>query len=271
MKQISFFGKYQYEQTILHRIDARIKITLVFALIVFTFFLKSYFSYIVLLVIIFSLMLIAKAKPRSIFVALRPIIFLIVFSTIFQVFFTPGRVIFSFGYLRITEEGLILALYITLRLVILSLLTFLLTSTTSTVELADALRRLIAPLKRVRFPSEELALMISIALQFIPILFNEADRIMKAQASRGVDFNEGDVIKRGKSFFPIILPLLVNAFERADQLAMAMESRGFVVGAKRTSYYERKLSRVDAASVIIVFAFCLFILMFDRGLWKITF
>lgn len=269
MKNINFLGKYQHTDSLLHRIDARVKIIIIFSLIVFMFFLKSYYSYIAFLVFVGFLVILVRVRPSSVILSLRPIIFLIVFSIIFQLFFSPGKVIFQWHFVKITEEGLNLAFYISLRLVILSILTFLLTSTTSTVELAEAFKKIISPLKYIKFPSDEIALMISIALQFVPILFEEADRIMKAQTSRGVDFNRGSIIQRAKSFFPIVLPLLLNAFDRADQLAMAMESRGFVIGAKRTSYYERRLKRIDFVSMIFVILFSAFVYFMDLRLWRI--
>jgi energy-coupling factor transport system permease protein len=191
---------------------------------------------------------------------LRPILILLLFTAVFQIFFTPGRLIFEWRFIKITAEGLRLAIYISIRLILLSFFTFILTSTTSGIELTDGFEALISPLKIFRFPAEEVSLMISISLRFVPVLFEEADRIMKAQMSRGAEFNKGSLVNRARSFLPLLLPLLLNALSRADRLAIAMESRGFVIGKKRTRYREMKLSRLDYVAIAItvsVFVFAL--------------
>lgn len=265
----SFLGKYQYTNSIIHKIDSRVKVFLTFFLIVFVFFLNSFYSYFAFLLLSIFLILLIKVKPQNVFSSLRPIVFLMLFSVFFQLFFAQGEPVFVWYFIKITKEGLYLALYIALRLILLSVYTFILTSTTSTLELAEAFKKIISPLKVIKFPADEIALMISISLQFVPILFEEADRIMKAQTSRGVEFNEGGLIRRAKSFLPIILPLLLNAFNRADQLALAMESRGFVIGSKRESYYEKPFAKRDYLSLIFILLFSFFVLLMDIKKWKI--
>lgn len=266
MKRGGFFGQYQYTGSILHRIDPRIKILSIFYLIIFLFFIKSIIGY--LLVFAFALSLIAVSKVRllSAFRSLRPILFLLLFTVFFQLLFTPGRILFRFYFLKVTEEGVNLAIYISLRLMLLSFFTFLLTATTSNIEIADGFQKLMAPLRVFRFPADNVALMISISIQFVPILFDEADRIMKAQISRGAEFNRGGVIKRARSFLPIVLPLLLNAFNRADQLAIAMESRGFVVGGKRTSYKLMRIGKKDVCFIISITIASILILFGERFL-----
>lgn len=264
MNKKSFFGQYQYSNSFLHLIDPRVKILSVFYIIIFLFFIKTLLGYLILLSFVIFLVFLSKVSLVSALRSLRPIFYLLIFTVAFQIFFTRGEIIYSFYFVKITREGLNLAVYIALRLVLLSFFTFILTSTTSNIELSDGFQSIIAPLKVFHFPSDDVALMISISLQFVPILFEEADRIMKAQISRGADFNAGSIVNRAKSFLPLILPLLLNAFNRADQLAIAMEARGFIVGAKRTPYRIMKIKIVD-----YVFIFSIFLVTIFSLFWQI--
>jgi len=253
-------GQYTYTNSLLHKLDPRVKILLVFSLVVFLFFVRTITGYLILFVFACSLVVLSKNSFSSVFRSLRPILILLLFTAVFQIFFTPGRLIFEWRFIKITAEGLRLAIYISIRLILLSFFTFILTSTTSGIELTDGFEALISPLKIFRFPAEEVSLMISISLRFVPVLFEEADRIMKAQMSRGAEFNKGSLVNRARSFLPLLLPLLLNALSRADRLAIAMESRGFVIGKKRTRYREMKLSRLDYVAIAItvsVFVFAL--------------
>ncbi len=260
MKARFALGQYTYTNSLLHKLDPRVKILLVFSLVVFLFFVRTITGYLILFVFACSLVVLSKNSFSSVFRSLRPILILLLFTAVFQIFFTPGRLIFEWRFIKITAEGLRLAIYISIRLILLSFFTFILTSTTSGIELTDGFEALISPLKIFRFPAEEVSLMISISLRFVPVLFEEADRIMKAQMSRGAEFNKGSLVNRARSFLPLLLPLLLNALSRADRLAIAMESRGFVIGKKRTRYREMKLSRLDYVAIAItvsVFVFAL--------------
>ncbi len=250
MKTKFALGQYNYTNSILHRLDPRVKISLVFTVVIFLFFIKTISGYLVLFAFACMLVFLSKNSIYAVFRSLRPILILLVFTAVFQIFFTPGTVIFHWRFVKITGEGLKLAAYISIRLILLSFFTFILTSTTSGIELTDGFEALISPLKVFRFPAEEVSLMISISLRFVPVLFEEAERIMKAQISRGAEFNRGSLVKRAKSFLPLLLPLLLNALSRADRLAIAMESRGFVIGKKRTKYREMKLSKLDYVAII---------------------
>ncbi|OIP13096.1 MAG: hypothetical protein AUJ99_02925 [Caldisericum sp. CG2_30_36_11] len=258
MNRKNFFGQYQYSNSPLHLLDPRVKILSIFYIIVFLFFVKSLWGYLILLAFVIILVLLSKVNFASAIRSLKPILYLLIFTVVFQIFFTPGNVVFSFHFIKITKEGLNLAIYIAIRLMLLSFFTFILTSTTSSIELSDGFQAIISPLKIIHFPSEDVALMISISLQFVPILFEEADRIMKAQMSRGADFNSGGIVNRAKSFLPLILPLLLNAFNRADQLAIAMEARGFVVGGKRTPYRAMRIKVKDCIFILSTLAVTLF-------------
>jgi energy-coupling factor transport system permease protein len=244
-------GQYNYADSMLHKLDPRVKIALVFLIVVFLFFVKTISGYVILFAFASLLVVLSKAHFSSVMRSMRPIIILLAFTAIFQIFFTPGTPVFQYGIIKITAQGIRLAVYISIRLVLLSIFTFILTSTTSNIELTDGFESLIAPLKIFGFPSEEVSLMISISLRFVPVLFEEADRIMKAQMSRGAEFNRGSLMERARSFIPLLLPLLLNALNRADKLAVAMEARGFVIGQKRTKYREMKLRRKDVIAILI--------------------
>ncbi|MGC8722109.1 MAG: energy-coupling factor transporter transmembrane component T family protein [Caldisericaceae bacterium] len=250
MPKNSALGQYQYSDSIIHKLDPRLKILFTLWVVILLFLIQGFYGYLVILAYAFLLICVSRIKFSSVMYSLRPILFLTVFTLVFQIFFTPGTVIYQLYFVKITQQGINLAIYITLRLILLTVFTFILTSTTSTVQLAEGLQKIISPLKVLRFPSDDIALMISISLQFVPILFDETDRIMKAQISRGAEFNKGGFISRAKNFLPLLLPLLLSAFNRADQLANAMEARGFVVGAKRTSYREVKFTRNDYLFVL---------------------
>jgi len=227
LRKRSFFGQYNFSDSLLCKLDP-----LVFSIVVFLFFVKTISGYMLLLLFSIFLILLAKSKISDVFRSLAPILFLLLFTVLFQLFFTPGKVVYSFFFLNVTSEGI----------------------TTSNIELTDGFESVISPLKIVRFPTEDVALMISIAMRFVPVLFEEATRIMKAQTSRGVLFNKGSLMQRARSFLPLLLPLLLNAFNRADQLAIAMEARGFVVGKARTKYREMRIKKID---LFFIFLFIL--------------
>jgi energy-coupling factor transport system permease protein len=260
--QNSTLGQYQYSDSVIHKLDARVKILFTFYIVILLFFIHDYRGYLVVLFYAILLLAVSGVRFSSALYSLRPILFLTIFTVVFQLFFTPGTVIFKFYFVKVTQEGMTLAFYIALRLILLTIFTFILTSTTSTVQIAEGFQKVISPLKFFNFPADDIALMLSISLQFVPILFDETDRIMKAQISRGAEFNRGSLFQRAKSFIPLLLPLLLSAFNRADQLANAMEARGFVVGAKRTSYREISLKRGDYVFIaisLLVSAISLFI------------
>lgn len=258
-----YFGQFQYTQSFLHRLNSTLKIILLFYLIIILFFLKSIESYLVFFFFVFILVLLSKVSIRSVFSSFKPVLFLLLFTLFFQLFFTNGEVVLRFYFVCITREGINLSIFIALRIIILTLLTFLLTSTTTTVDLAIGFKNVIYPLRIFRFPVEELSLMISISLQFVPILFEEADRIMKAQKARGADFESGNLFVRARNFLPVILPLILNAFNRADQLAMAMESRGFILGMKRTQYRVNKFGRREVLGILSVLLLSVILLMVE--------
>lgn len=196
----------------------------------------------------------------------RAVLFLIIVTAILNLIWTPGKVLASIGPIKITDEGIKMAVLMALRLYLLVLFGSLLMMTTSPLSFSDALERLFAPLKIVRFPASETAMMMTIALRFIPTLFEEFDRIVKAQLSRGADLGRGGLIRRAKSYVPILVPLFVLVFQRADRLASAMESRSYTPGALRSRLRPIKWRMIDTAAAFFVFAAIVGIWAFDRYL-----
>jgi len=258
-----YFGQFQHTQSFFHRLNPTLKIFLTFYFIILLFFFNTLEAYLAFFIFALILVIIAKISFKSVVLSFKPILFLLLFTIFFQLFFTSGTPIFQLGRITITKEGLNLSIFIAIRIIILTLITFLLTSTTTTVDLATGFKNIAQPLKVFKFPVEEVSLMISISLQFVPILFEEADRIMKAQKARGADFETGNLFARAKSFLPVIIPLILNAFNRADQLAMAMESRGFVIGAKRTKYRETPFGKNEVVAIISTIIFTLLLIVLE--------
>ncbi|KUK38751.1 MAG: Cobalt transport protein, partial [Synergistales bacterium 54_24] len=194
----------------------------------------------------------------------RPVLILVAFTAIVHLFFTGGDALFKLGFLTITSQGANLAVRMGLRLIFLVLFANLLTLTTSPMELADGLERLLSPLKPLGFPAHELAMMMTIALRFIPTLLNETDRIMKAQLARGAELDQGGIIKRLRAFIPVLVPLFVIVFKRADELAVAMEARGYRGGVGRSRMYPLCWSLSDTLALIFVVIVTLVFIYVDR-------
>lgn len=227
-------GQFFPANSLLHKLDARLKIVNLFILIVGIFVFDSQLDYIIWCVLIGSLMYMSKIPLKMFFISIKPIIWIILFTFILHLFTTQGKVIFEVWKLSITWEGLANGSFVCLRLLLLMFGASLLTFTTPPLVLSDALEDLMKPLKRFGVPAHELAMMMTIALRFIPTLLEETDKIIKAQKSRGADFMTGNILKRVKAFMPILIPLFISAFRRADDLAMAMEARCYHGGVGRT-------------------------------------
>lgn len=227
-------GQFFPANSLLHKLDARLKIVSLFILIVGIFVFDSQLDYIIWCVLIGSLMYMSKIPLKMFFISIKPIIWIILFTFILHLFTTQGKVIFEIWKLSITWEGLANGGFVCLRLLLLMFGASLLTFTTPPLVLSDALEDLMKPLKRFGVPAHELAMMMTIALRFIPTLLEETDKIIKAQKSRGADFMTGNILKRVKAFMPILIPLFISAFRRADDLAMAMEARCYHGGVGRT-------------------------------------
>ncbi len=238
-------GQYYPAQSLLHHLDPRTKMVFILFFMISLFSTKSSVGYLFIGIITSLLIGLSKVPVKFILKGLKPLMILISFTFLIHLFFTAGNIIFSFGPLKITLEGLRQGIFITLRLIYLILVTSLLTLTTTPMSLTDGIEKLLTPLKRVGFPAHELALMITIALRFIPTLIDETEKIMKAQKGRGVEFDKGSIIKRSKSLVSILVPLIVSCFRRAHELALAMESRCYRGGEGRTKLKELKHQTID--------------------------
>ena len=239
-------GQYYPVDSVVHRLDPRMKLVLTILFIVEVFLTHSFPGYLLLLAFLFFACKMAKVPFRLLLKGLRPLRWIILITFLLNLFFTGGDDVWiSFWIIRITREGILQALFYSLRLVFLVAGTSLLTLTTSPISLSDGIENLLSPLKRIHFPAHELAMMMTIALRFIPTLLEETDKIMKAQMARGADFESGNLIVRAKSMVPLLVPLFVSAFRRAGDLAMAMESRCYHGGDGRTRLRVLRITKND--------------------------
>ena len=236
-------GQYFPGNTVVHRLDPRTKILLLIFFIVALFAAKGWVGYGVMLLVTAASMAISHISPKNIFKGLKPMIFIIIFTAALNLFYTDGTPVLP-GW-PITWEGVARSVQMVLRIVLLIAGTFLLTYTTSPMALTDGMERLLSPLKKLHFPVHEMTLMMSMALRFIPTLIEETDKIMSAQKARGADFENGSLIQRAKALLPILVPLFVSAFRRADELAVAMESRCYHGGEGRTRLKQLVMARRD--------------------------
>jgi energy-coupling factor transport system permease protein len=238
-------GQYYPKDSIIHRLDARVKILGSFAFIASLFLMQEFIQYLPVFLMIGLLIFFSKVPFKYMVKGLKPILMIILFAFFLNIFLTPGETLFQVWFLKVTNEGLRLGIFMTIRLILLIIGTSLLTLTTSPIELTDGLEKLLNPFKKIGVPAHELAMMMTIALRFIPTLLNETDKIMKAQMARGADFESGNIINRTKNLIPLLVPLFISAFRRADELAMAMESRCYRGGENRTRMKELKMKPGD--------------------------
>ncbi|MBQ6927749.1 MAG: energy-coupling factor transporter transmembrane protein EcfT [Oscillospiraceae bacterium] len=242
-------GQYFPGNTVAHRLDPRTKILLVVIYIVALFQAQGWVGYGLVTLVTLVCMALSNIKPSSMFKGVKPMLFIIVLTALLNVFYTEGTPIRP-GWI-ITWEGIARAVQMVLRIVLLISGTFLLTYTTSPIALTDGLEMLLSPLKKLGVPVHEMTMMMSMALRFIPTLISETDKIMSAQKARGADFETGSLIQRAKALLPILVPLFVSAFKRADELAVAMESRCYHGGEGRTHMKQLKMQRRDYIALIL--------------------
>lgn len=248
-------GQYYPSDSKIHSLDPRIKIISAILLMISVFFCKSVLSFMFLIAVNIILIIMSKISFYSIFKALKPVLFLVVFTALINIFLTGGEdYLFKWKFISITVNGVKSAVIMALRIVILVSVTSLLTFTTSPIRLTDGIESLLKPFSKIGLPAHELAMMMTIALRFIPTLLEETDKIIMAQKSRGADFESGNIIKRAKALIPILVPLFINSFRRADELATAMECRCYRGGTGRTKLVELKIHSIDVFSVIICLA-----------------
>ena len=239
-------GQYFPGNTVAHRLDPRTKILLVTLYIIALFSAKGLLGYMVMAATLAVCVKISKVGFKSLVRGLKPLVVIIAFTGILNIFFTPAETyLLEWGILRISEKGIQNALFMVVRIMLLVMGTFLMTYTTSPIRLTDGLESLLGPLKRLRVPVHELAMMMAIALRFIPTLIEETDKIMSAQNARGADFDSGNIFQKAKALVPILVPLFISAFRRADELATAMECRCYHGGEGRTKLHVLKYQRRD--------------------------
>lgn len=247
-------GQYFPGNSLIHRIDPRVKIILTIAYIVAIFLAKSLWSFILISLASVFLIAVSKIPPKTILKSLKPLVFILVFTTFFNLFWTDGEVLLvKFWIVEIYLEGVIFALFMILRITSLMIgTTILLTYTTSPIMLTDALERLLSPLRVIKLPVHEFSMMMTIALRFIPTLVEETDKIISAQKARGADFESGSLVHRAKALVPILIPLFISSFRRADELATAMECRCYRGGEGRTRMTKLKCRLYDFATVFVM-------------------
>ncbi|MCI9069456.1 energy-coupling factor transporter transmembrane protein EcfT [Clostridium sp.] len=248
-------GQYIPGESFIHKLDPRTKILISFLFIISLFIIDKFVGYIFIVAFLVLVVYIAKISPRYLYKGLKPVFLLIALTAILNIFMLKeGRLIFHIGFIKIYESGIRTAFFMAIRLILLIMGTSVLTLTTSPIELTDGIERLLKPIGKEI--AHELAMMMTIALRFIPTLIDETDKIMKAQKARGADFENGGLIKKAKSLIPLLVPLFISSFRRADELAMAMEARCYRGGSGRTRMKVLKFSSKD------LIAFGVFALLF---------
>ena len=258
-------GQYYPADSAVHRMDPRVKILLLIALIVAIFLAGNLLAFVPVVALLLAASALSHVPIRMMLKGVKPLRFILVLTFVLNVFFLQGEtVLVDLGFAVIKTESLITAVHYTLRLVFLVLASSLLTLTTPPIVLTDGLERLLSPLRVVHFPAHEMAMMMSIALRFIPTLLEEADKIMKAQTARGADFESGNLIARAKAMVPLLVPLFVSAFRRAGDLAMAMEARCYHVGEGRTRLRVLKCGQRDYIACAVMALVIAAILLLNR-------
>lgn len=248
-------GQYYPEQSVIHRLDARTKILGTLLYIIEVFLVNSFAGFGLVILALGILIGISKVPVRFIFKGLKAVVFIILLTFVLNLFMFDGTVLWHWKFLTITYEGLYRSCFMALRLILLIIGTSMLTLTTKPMELTDGLEKLLKPFNRLGLPSHEIALMMSIALRFIPTLLEETDKIMKAQQARGADFESGSLIRRVKNMIPILIPLFVGSFRIAQDLALAMEARCYHGGVGRTRMKEIVFSRRDGVAGVLLVVF----------------
>lgn len=257
-------GQYIHKDSLIHRLDPRIKIMVSIIFIAIIFLIKEWNGFLIVGVYLFSGIILSKIHPKFVLKGLKPVFFIIALTLMIHVLTTPGRIFYQIAFFKMTLEGLERGLFIACRLFSLILTTSWLTLTTSPIVLTDGIERLLSIFKFVGIPSHEIAMMMTIALRFIPTLMEETEKIIKAQVSRGADFDTSNLIKKIKNIMPIIIPLFVSAFRRADDLAIAMEARCYRGGIGRTHYRNLSIKLIDYCFAIITLIILFFIFKYYR-------
>lgn len=245
-------GQYVKGDSILHRLDPRTKIFGMLAIMVALFFVNNWIGLLYAAVVVFAVLFASQVPLKFYIRGVKPLRWILLFTAAIQIFLTPGEIIWQWGILHITAEGVRLAIFMCVRLVLLVMTTSVLTLTTTPIVLTDAVENLLSPFKRIGVPAHELAMMMTIALRFIPLLADETEKIMAAQKARGAAFDEGGLMDRARALLPILVPLFLSAINRASELAMAMEARCYHGGEGRTRLHELHYENRDRVAGILV-------------------
>lgn len=254
-------GQYYPGDSAIHRLDPRIKIIATVLYIIELFIVNSFIGFGICAGVLFVTVAVSKVPVSFIMRGLKPILIILLFTFFLNIFMIDGKVLWQIWFLKITDAGLYTAIFMSIRLILLIIGSSLLTLATTPISLTDGIERLLVPLNKIGVPTHEIAMMMSIALRFIPTLLEETDKIMKAQQARGADFESGNILARAKALIPILVPLFVSAFRIAQDLAMAMEARCYRGGKGRTRLHEMKLKARDIWCLIGLNAFLVFIIL----------
>lgn len=264
-------GQYIPGNSFLHKMDARVKIILALLFIIVLFLVDNPFGYVLFTVFTLFLVVLSRVPFRYVIKGLKPMLFILVFTAMINLLMTPGKYLWStelFGKwtIGITVEGIAAGVKMLLRLIYLIMGTSVLTLTTTPLMLTDGIENLLRPLEKIKVPAHEIAMMMTIAIRFVPTLAEETDKIQKAQMARGADFESGNLIRRMRAMIPLLVPLFISAFRRADDLAVAMESRCYHGGTGRTRMKEMKMTWHDSIAIIVLLLFCIGCLLIEY-LW----
>jgi len=257
-------GQYFPGESAIHRLDPRVKIIATLLFIIELFIVDNFIGFAIAAVYLAAIIAVSKVPLSFIVRGLKPIIVILLFTFSLNIFMVDGQIIWQWKFLHITVEGLRLAVFMAIRIILLLIGSSMLTLCTRPLSLTDGIERLLSPFKKIGLPAHEIAMMMTIALRFIPTLLEETDKIMKAQQARGADFESGGLIQKAKALIPILVPLFVSAFRIAMDLAMAMESRCYRGGDHRTRMHEMKLGRADWAAMAFLVVFLAVIIIESR-------
>lgn len=267
MRDITF-GQYYPGESFTHKLDPRVKLLLVIAYITGVFLVKNLYSYIAVALFIIIAVLASRIPVKSVLKSVKGVLFIVVFTSLLNLLFnTDGRVLFHWRFITVTDGGIIFAVSMALRLVLLVIGTAILTLTTTPMRLTDGMESLMSPLKLVRFPVHDVAVIMSIALRFIPILMEEVDKIMMAQKARGASFDTGGLVARAKALVPVLIPLLVSAFRRAEELALAMDARCYNATKNRTKLKVLKAGWRDAVAGLVTAVYIVAVIAVNNFFW----
>lgn len=259
-------GRYIPGNSIIHQLDPRGKLLSMFLFIFLLFWANNIQTNVLLFAFVFGLMYVTRISVAFYVKGLKSMIFIIAFTTLFQLFATSqGTVLYHWWFFRVTDQGLMQAVIIFCRFLLIIFYSTVLTVTTTPLSLADAVEKILTPFKIIKVPAHEIGLMLSMSLRFVPTLVDDTNRIMNAQRARGVDFGEGNLLKKIRSFIPILIPLFASSFKRADALAIAMEARGYRGGEGRTRYRNLQWKIKDTLAIVVILLLMLLVFCLKNG------